>query len=429
MFTFRSFFTGAAAVSSALILAACSGHPSSSVIGVPGAVGQPAVPDALTVQTDQGTSSTIVTIPNALSIRGTGASFNRSFIAKDTQPNFNGTITAKSSNTAIATVSPPSIKGQSGRFTVTPVSVGTCLIRLSDGTSRKSLTVTVKSVHGIYVTNRGAESIEVFDLAANGNAAPTALWKGNKTHLDVVNLLTVDSNANVWASNIGPGIAGSVTKYSANPTANVAPAALLTGSNTGINTPEGIVVDSLGNSFVSNADRIVEFAPGANGNVAPTNTIAGSNTLLSGAYELALDSTGKLYVAEGNVILVYAAGASGNVAPVQEITGPATALLSCLGLAVDSAGNIYATNFNGNTINVYAAGATGNVKPTTVITSTSLNEPYNIALDANGNMYVTNFGNNSVVVFPAGSSGAATPSATISGALTGLNQPQGIAVF
>jgi hypothetical protein len=428
MFTFTRFFVAAAAASSVILLAACSGQPQSSVIGTPGTGSQPALPDALTPGPGSGTS-TIVTIPNALSIRGTGSSFNGTFVAKDTQPNFQGTITAKSSNAAIATVSPPSIHGQSGTFTVTPVAIGTCLIRLSDGTSRKNLKVTITSVHGIYVTNRATESIEAFDLTANGNIAPTAVWKGKKTHLDVVNLLTVDSNANVWASNIGPGIAGSVTEYAANPTANAAPIAMLTGSNTGINTPEGIVVDSSGNSFISNADRIVEFAPGANGNAVPTNTIAGSNTLLSGPYELAMDTTGKLYVAEGNVILVYAAGATGNVAPAQEITGPATALLSCLGLAVDAAGNIYATNFNGNTINVYAAGATGNVKPTTVITSTALNEPYNIALDAHGNMFVTNFGNNSVVVFPAGSSGATTPSATISGALTGLHQPQGIVVF
>lgn len=414
-----------AAVTLALVFSGCSGHGAPAP-GVPpvGAASQPAPSDA-----GPNTSGTITVNPSNLKIRGTASNDTRTFAVQDTQQGFTGTITAKTSNAGVATVSPASINGPNGTFTVTGTGIGTCRIVLFDGTSHQWVNITVLSLHGIYVTNRGSESVEVFDLASNGNVAPSALWRGSKTLFNTVNLLAVDGNGNVFASNIGPGIAGSVTEYAPNPTGNIAPFGDITGPDTGINTPEGLFVDSLGNTYVSNADRIAEFAPGANGDAVPTRTIVGNKTILSGPYQLTLDSAGNIYTAEGNVILVYAAGASGNVAPTQEITGPATALLSCLGVAVDSTGKIYATNFNGNTINVYAAGTTGNTKPSTVITSTALNEPYNIALDASGNMYVSNFGNNSIVVFPAGSNGATMPSATISGALTGLNQPQGIAVF
>jgi Big-like domain-containing protein len=428
MHTYAQYRLTFAAAAAALVLAGCSGQHS-SVVGTPpvggGVPAQPAVAGSITPDT-----STIQFSPTALPIRGIGTASNRTFTATDTQQNFNGTFTATSSNTGIATVSPGSVSGQqSAQFTVTPVAVGTCTIQVADGTSKKKLKVTVTTVHGIYVTNRGLESVEMFDLAANGNVAPLATWKGNHTHFDAINLLTVDSNANVVASNIGPGISGSLTSFSPNPAGNVAPAAMLTGPDTGINTPEGVYVDATGNTYVSNADRIVEFAPGANGDAVPIRTITGSNTILSGPYELTLDPAGKIYTAEGNVILVYDSTASGNVAPIQEITGPATGLLSCLGIALDAAGNIYVTNFNGNTINVYAPGATGNVKPTSVITSTALNEPYNIALDSTGKIYVTNFGNNSITVFAAGSQGAVSPLATISGSASGLNQPQGIAIF
>jgi hypothetical protein len=417
-----------AVAAGALLLAACGGQQQGSMVGLP-PVGNQAVSGAVPAG-PQPDSGTIILNPTSLPIRGTGAAFNRTFTATDTQKNFHGTFTAKSSNTAIATVYPSQVSGQqSATFTVTPVSIGQCSIIVKDGKSTKSLKVTVTTAHGIYVTNRGSESIEVFDLAANGNVGPSATWSGTKTGFDAINLLTVDASANVWESNIGPGITGSVEMFPANPTGNTAPAVFLSGSNTGIDTPEGIFIDKSGNTWVANVDRIVEFAPGANGNATPINTIVGSNTLLSGPYELTLDSSGNIYTAEGNVILVYAAGATGNATPIQEIAGPATGLLSCLGIAVDSSGNIWATNFNGNTINEYAKGANGNAQPTNVITSTALNEPYNIALDSNGNMYVTNFGNNSVVVFPAGSKGASNPSATISGSITKLSQPQGIAVF
>ena len=428
MHTHTRFRATAVAAAAALALAACSGQHS-SVVSTPslggGSQAQPAGSAAVSPDT-----STIILHPSSLPIRGTGAAFNRTFTATDTQPNFTGTLSAATSNAAVATVSPSSVTGQqSATFTVTPVAIGSCTIKVKDGTSSKKLKVTVTSAHGIYVSNRGAESLEAFDLAANGNVAPTATWKGSHTQLNVVNLLTVDANGNVDATNIGPGISGSLTTYAPNPVGNVAPAVVLAGPNTGINTPEGVYVDALGDTYVANADRIVEFGPGASGNATPIRTIMGSHTILSGPYELTLDSAGNIYVAEGNVILVFAASASGDATPIQEITGPATGLLSNLGIAVDAARNIYATNFNGNTINVYAPGATGNAQPSGVITSTALNEPYNIALDASGKIYVTNFGNNSIVVFPAGSNGATMPSATISGSSTGLNQPQGIAIY
>ena len=65
--------------------------------------------------------------------------------------------------------------------------------------------------------------------------------------------------------------------------------------------------------------------------------------------------------------------------------------------------------------------------------STGFNNPSAIALDPMGNIYITNYGSQnggagSVTIYPAGSNGNVTPSSTISGPLTGLSAPQGIAV-
>ena len=94
------------------------------------------------------------------------------------------------------------------------------------------------------------------------------------------------------------------------------------------------------------------------------------------------------------------------------------------------------------------AGATGNLNeaPSAAISgaATGLEWPDGIALDSNANIYVTNeFGGangyGSVTVYPAGANGDVTPTATIAnpnvdgtggnaGDLTGLNYPDGIAL-
>src|SRR5579863_1069389 len=169
----------ASALAAALALAACSTH-GNSIVGTPGGGGGTVMPDARGTPTP-----TIAFIPTSLRIRGTGAENAQTFIATDTQQNFTGTFTAASTNAAIATVSPLKSSGaQSATFTVTPVALGTCSIKVSDKKTTEYLKVTVIPAHGIFVTNRGSESFEAFALTANGDVAPMSTWKGSNTQLN-----------------------------------------------------------------------------------------------------------------------------------------------------------------------------------------------------------------------------------------------------
>ena len=125
---------------------------------------------------------------------------------------------------------------------------------------------------------------------------------------------------------------------------------------------------------------------------------------------------------------MYAAGANGNVSPIQTITGPNT-LLDPVGIAVDSGLNIYVENDSSRSskaglISVFAAGASGNVSPIRTITGsmTKLVYPEGIALDSMGNIYVASDprSSTSILVFAAGANGNVEPIRTIKGSNTGM---------
>ena len=172
-----------------------------------------------------------------------------------------------------------------------------------------------------------------------------------------------------------------------------------------------------------------------------------------------MDAANKLYVLNefggtGNAssITTYPPGADGNVAPEATIADGAskrTQLNSPAGLALDAAGNIYVTNDGGsNSITIYAAGSSGDVAPKAIISGsdTGLSTPRGIAIDSNGNIYVANARDGvvtdeseddsdssqnapaTITVYPRGSNGNVKPIATITGPLTSLAHPEGIAI-
>jgi len=135
----------------------------------------------------------------------------------------------------------------------------------------------------------------------------------------------------------------SVTVYAPGSNGNVTPRQTISGSNTGIYNPNAVAVDSKGRIYVSSTASgssagccITVYAKNANGNVAPIRSISGSNTQIDGPYGIAVDSDDDIYVTQGktNSINVYSKRANGNVAPVRVIRGSKTKLNVPTGLIV-----------------------------------------------------------------------------------------------
>lgn len=110
--------------------------------------------------------------------------------------------------------------------------------------------------------------------------------------------------------------------------------------------------------------------------VEPKNhqsAISGSETGLNGPLGLAVNSDGSLFVANpgDKNILVFARGSAGNTAPIDRIEGPATQLIAPQALAIDAKGRLYVfdgpqtTSVGGGRhyVRVYSADARGNVAP------------------------------------------------------------------
>jgi DNA-binding beta-propeller fold protein YncE len=184
-------------------------------------------------------------------------------------------------------------------------------------------------------------------------------------------------------------------------------------------------------------NNVTSYAIAASGNVAPTFP----QPLLCNPTGIAVDASKNIYVTNSGVdgnpsysVAVYPPGSDGQVAPSSVIASSATGLDIPQGIALDGTGNIYVVNDGSNngdadSVTVYPAASSRNAAPSAVISGpgTGLNLPDGVAIFS-GKIYVSNFGNNSVTVYPVGSTGNTAPSATISGFGTGLAGPHGIAL-
>lgn len=235
--------------------------------------------------------------------------------------------------------------------------------------------------------------------------------------------------------------ASAVDVYPAVLNGNISPSAVISGSQTQLTQPGGIVVDNTGEIYVAvvDSDEIVEFRPGSSGNVSPNIVISGSQTGLSRPTGVALDAAGNLYVgncaagcgvgSEPSAVLEFAAGTSGNVAPIRDISGSNTQLANANAVAVDSSGDIYAANYLANSIVAFASDANGNVNPIRVIegSNTLLDGPEGVAVDNHG-LWAGSANEHFLERFGPNANGNVAPIAVISGNRTGLGDVDGIAV-
>jgi len=136
----------------------------------------------------------------------------------------------------------------------------------------------------IYVANFGGpnSSITVYSPGSNGNVAPIAVISGPNTGVVGPQALAVTPDGTVYVCNE----LSAVTIFAPGANGNIFPQRTISGNNTGLYNPNGIAVDSDGDIFISvtgqaKPDAILVFAPGANGNVAPKAIITGDQTGLN----------------------------------------------------------------------------------------------------------------------------------------------------
>ncbi len=326
----------------------------------------------------------------------------------------------------------------------------------------------------IYVANENTSdgfgdffgpAVTVYPAGSDGNVAPSSTIDNSFFPTGIVAPigLALDSSAKIYVANeagydpnTGNFSAANVTVYPAGSNSDISPSSTIDGSNTGLNDPYGIAVDSSGKIYVANKNNntVTVYPAGSSPgtlNESPTATIGGSNTGLSEPVHIALDGSGNIYVtnqgydyATGSYyfVTVYPPVGSStgtlNESPTATIGGSNTGLSEPGGIAFDGSGNIYVSNYNNNTVTVYppVGSSTGtlNESPTAAISgsNTGLEGPARIAFDGSGNIYVTNLNNGTVTVYPPLGSSTGTlnesPTAAIGGSNTGLSYPTGIAL-
>jgi 6-phosphogluconolactonase (cycloisomerase 2 family) len=160
----------------------------------------------------------------------------------------------------------------------------------------------------IYVANEypngGRGSITVYSPYATGNVAPIAEITGTNTLLYEPIDVALDASGNIYVANYTSQGYSSINVFPAGTSGNVSPIEYITGSTTQLYEIRGIAADASQNIYATNYDpqifsAIDIYSKGSNGNVAPSAVIEGSNTELNLPLHIALDESGDIYVPEG----------------------------------------------------------------------------------------------------------------------------------
>ncbi len=229
-------------------------------------------------------------------------------------------------------------------------------------------------------------------------------------------------------------------------TGNTTPTRVITGANTGLNSPWAVYFDATNDrlyvsNFSSSAHNVLVFdnASSINGDVAPSRVISGftlyAYSQLSG---LSVDVTRDiLYVMDFNGQAIYVIGnastATGSMAASRVISGNQTGLSGAHGIETDSTNDqIIVSGYNSGTILIFASAssANGNIAPTRTITPTDITfSPVTTVLDSvNDKLYVLNSSVSRLEIINTAStaSGSITPDTIVD--LNGVSAPMGLAV-
>jgi DNA-binding beta-propeller fold protein YncE len=176
--------------------------------------------------------------------------------------------------------------------------------------------------------------------------------------------------------------------------------------------PEGIAIDSSGNVYVADTNRIQKFT--ADGKIIKT-------WYSSGLYGIAVDSSDNVYVSDNNNNRIQKFTADGKFITSWGSSGTENGQFDePEDIAVDSSDNVYVADFENNRIQKFTAD--GKFIKTWYSSGSS-----GVAIDSSGNVYVSDYGNDRIQKFTA--DGKFIPSWGSSGTENGqFNEPEGIAI-
>lgn len=191
----------------------------------------------------------------------------------------------------------------------------------------------------IWVANNGANDILEFAAGAQGNVAPTRTISGPATGLNGVDDVAVTPDGKgVWVTDFQPAGTTVEREFSTHANGNVPSISSIGGGQTQLDTPYGVDVARDGSLIFGNATSsgaLLTFAPHAHGNARPRTVITGSNTGLQIPNFIGLNPVGEIWVPifSTNTLSRFPANATGNVTPDHQITGASTALNEPSGVA------------------------------------------------------------------------------------------------
>ena len=278
------------------------------------------------------------------------------------------------------------------------------------------------SLGNIYVADTGNHCIRKINssgvastFAGKGGVYGSADGTGSAARFYGPQGIAIDSSGNIFVSDSGNSIIRKITTSGV--VSTLAGLAGNSESTDGIGTsarfkyPSGLTIDSSGNLFVSDENKIRKIEISSR----TVSTFVGAEGGIGQSFGLAADTSGNIYSADvGNhtILKMTPSGVVSTIAGTSGTSGSTNGSgISALfniptSLVLDSSGNLYVSDaFNHSIRKIVistgvvstftgSSGVSGNVNDTE--TAARFNTPIGIARDSSGNLYVSDVGNGTI---------------------------------
>lgn len=233
----------------------------------------------------------------------------------------------------------------------------------------------------MYVTMNNNTIVKYDVSQISATAISSSIQTFSNTKLNLPNGIALDSSGNLYAANGG---SNTISKFNS---AGIFQSSIGSGILSGPTT--GLVFDTTGNLYLSDyfGSKITKF-----NSIGVFQSSFGSSTNLNLPNGLAFDSSGNLLTANGGMNTITKFDSAGSF---QTSIGTSANLSRPGGVAIDSFGNIYTANYDNNTISKFNSAGIFQSS----IGSGVLNKPNGLIIDSSGNLYAANDGNKTISKF------------------------------